>query len=272
MEYCINNKYILNGKLLPCDTFDPCHLTSGFSVYEVIRVIGGKYLFPEDHLDRLDSTIKISGLSSAMDHDELVRQFNILVKANHHIDGNVKLVFNYQGPTLSCYMMYYIPHQYPEEKDYAEGVRLVSLRFVRIDPHKKIWRQDFRELVSCITLAEKAWDVLLVDKERFITEASKANIFLILKNVLYTPPLTEVLPGITRKHIFTICAQKNISLFEKMIPYDELGHYDACFITGTSPKVLSVSQIDHYRFPVPHKLITTLVKAYNQIINNYLSA
>jgi branched-chain amino acid aminotransferase len=268
LKECINVNYILNGQLMPCEVFDPCHLTEGLSVYEVIRVIGGKFLFHEDHLERFDSTIKISGLTLTLSHLELTRDLYRLVEANHFIDGNVKLVCNYQGANLSCYMMYYVPHQYPSEKEYSEGVKLVSIRFVRKDPHKKIWRQEFREMVSRVTLTENAWDVLLVNEEGLVCEASKANIFFIRENILYTPPLALVLPGITRKYILTLCEQQFIRIQEENIQYNDLDSFDAVFITGTSPKVLPVSQIDHISFPANHMLTDTLIKEYNLLLDN----
>jgi len=270
MKECINDTYILNGKLLPCTTFDPCYLSEGFVVYEVIRVIGGKYLFLEDHLARLESTIKLSGLSPGIDPAEMIRQLHRLVKANNRMDGNVKLAISYHGASFSCYKLYYITHQYPSEKDYAEGVRLASLRFVRKEPHIKIWRPDFRETVNKIISAENVWDVLLLNEEGLVSEASKANIFFIRGNVLYTPPLSTVLPGITRNYIFTICRQQHIDLHEETIYYDVLDGFNSAFITGTSPKVLPVSQIDHFRFSVPHELMTILAEEYDLLVKNHL--
>ena len=269
MKDCINDKYILNGQIVPCDSFDPRYLIEGFSVYEVIRVIGGRYLFIDDHLRRLESTRKISSLSKGPDPSELKKQLHSLVEANNHADGNVKLVINYRGARIFCFMMYYIPHRYPSAKEYSRGVRLVSRQFIRQDPHKKIWRQEFREKVGQIISSEKVWDVLLVNEEGSISEASKANIFFFRGDILYTPPVTLVLPGITRRYIFSLCEQLHIILYEETVPYSKLDSFDAVFITGTSPKVLPVSQIDHMRFPVSHELMTTLMKAYDRLISEY---
>jgi len=269
MKECIHNKYILNGNLHDCSSFDPCHLDEGISVYEVIRVINGRLLFLEDHYERLKTSLSLTGHSYTPDLTEFVRLLHLLLEANKFAEGNIKIVINFKPAVDPCFLLYYIPHHYPSDKQYQEGVTLSTFRFVREEPNKKIWRSEFRKKVKELTASGSVYEILLVSPQGFITEASRANIFFLKENTLFTAPAGTVLPGITRKHIFTICHQLNIELFEKTILKNELENFNGAFITGTSPKVLPVQRIDNTGYIVGHELINRLMKAFEELIEEY---
>ena len=52
MENCLLNHYILNAELRNSCDFNPDLLASGPGIYEVFRVIEGKPLFLDEHIDR----------------------------------------------------------------------------------------------------------------------------------------------------------------------------------------------------------------------------
>ena len=270
MKECIHNKYILNGELHDCSSFDPCHLDEGISIYEVIRVINGRLLFLEDHYERLKTSLSLSGQTFTPELTEFTRLLQILLDANKLPEGNIKIVINFKPDADHCFLMYYIPHRYPSDKEYQEGVTLNTFQFVREEPNKKIWRSEFRKKVKELTASGLVYEILLVSPQGFITEASRANIFFLKGNTLFTSPVGTVLPGITRKHIFTICHQLKIELFEKTILKNELGNFNGAFITGTSPKVLPVKQIDDTGYIVGHELINRLMKAFDELTEEYI--
>ncbi len=271
MKECIHNKYILNGELFDCSSFDPCYLDEGISVYEVIRVINGRLLFLEDHYERLKTSLSLSGQTFTPELIEFTRLLQILLEANKLPEGNIKIVINFKADADPCLLMYYIPHRYPSDQEYQEGITLNTIPFVREEPNKKIWRSEFRKKVSELTASGSVYELLLVSPGGFITEASRANIFFLKGNTLFTPPGGIVLPGITRKHIFSICHQLKIDLFEKNILLNELGKFNGAFITGTSPKVLPVKKIDDIAYRVEHKLISRLMKAFDKRIKDYFT-
>ena len=55
-----------------------------------------------------------------------------------------------------------------------------------------------------------------------MAEASGENIFLVKDNVLITPPLTSVLPGITRDCVLTIARDLGLPVQEQRFPRDEI--------------------------------------------------
>ena len=271
MKECIHKKYILNGELEDCRSFDPCHLEEGISVYEVIRVINGRLLFLEEHYERLNTSLELAGQGFKPEFPEFIRLLQLLLDANNETEGNIKIVINFSPASEPCLLMYYIPHQYPSHREYSEGIALRTFQFVREEPNKKIWRSAFRQKVRELTSSGSIYEVLLVTPDGYITEASRANIFFLKGDKLFTSPSGTVLAGITRKHIFSICKQQEIQLFEKNILFSELGTFSGAFITGTSPNVLPVRQIDDISYTVRHELVTRLMKAFDEVIDEYLS-
>ena len=82
--------------------------------------------------------------------------------------------------------------------------------------------------------------------------------------------LEDVLPGITRKYVFSICEKFNISIKEKNIKHSDLATYDSAFLTGTSIGVLSVNQADTIIFVRDNKILNLISDEYNKIVKNSL--
>lgn len=91
-------------------------------------------------------------------------------------------------------------------------------------------------------------DALYLDPvhNRYIEEAGAANVFVLLKNdVLVTPNLGAILPGITRDSIITLARdQFGLQVQEREVSIEEvLFESKEVFLTGTAAIVASVSEI-----------------------------
>ena len=77
-------------------------------------------------------------------------------------------------------------------------------------------------------------EVLLLNRRGYIFEASRANIFWIKDNVLYTPPLSSgCLNGITRQQVIKQAKILRISIKEKNLTPKILKEADAAFLTNS---------------------------------------
>src|SRR6185503_14594754 len=91
-------------------------------------------------------------------------------------------------------------------------------------------------------------EALLNDVNGFVAEGPGANIFIENNNVLYTPQLGNILPGITRATIFEICETLDIPVIEKQIGRDEIHGADAAFFCGTAAEVIGLETLDNIPF------------------------
>ena len=108
----------------------------------------------------------------------------------------------------------------------------------------------------------QVYEILLVDKEGYITEGSRSNVFFVQGQTLYTSPSAYVLPGTSRKRVFDICNEQGISLLEQRIALKEIGQFDAAFLTGTSPLILPLNCIDKTVYSTHNPLMRRLMEHY----------
>ena len=91
-------------------------------------------------------------------------------------------------------------------------------------------------------------EALLNDMNGYVAEGTGANMFYEKEGRLITPPLGNILPGITRTTIMEICADLNIPVEEKLFRTEELQQADAAFFCGTAAEVIGWESLDRVPF------------------------
>ena len=271
MKECARPYFLLDGEVMECPSLDENFIHKGTSLYEVVRLMEGRYLFLEDHLDRLFNSLNIAGIQSWINAAGIRETLQILLEKNRISEGNVKIIMNLQDDGTRHFLAYFVYHRYPSSRDYNQGVRVITYPFERIDPNKKIWRPEFRMHVAEKLHDAGAFEALLMDSRKCLTEASKANIFAIYGSQIITPPEAVILPGITRSYVLEICNELNLEVARKKIPFDEIPGLEGMFLTGTSLHVLPVSSVNNYHIPVKHPVMTEIMKKFQQLINKHLN-
>jgi branched-chain amino acid aminotransferase len=268
MKECIGTKFILDGDVMDCPAFKIDLLNEGISIYEVLRLINNRLLFVEDHLDRMEISVRLAGLDSFHTRKELTDMITRLPVLNEISYGSVKIVYNYRKNIKNHSVVYFVSARYPSRDDYKNGVTVITYSFTREDPNKKIWLPDFRAATDEIIRKKKIWEVLIVNRKGHVTEASRTNVFFIKDGVVITAPVETVLAGVTRKHVMEICRVQKIPLLEKSIPKDTLGGYDAVFLTSTTSNVLPVARVDNLKFKVDNPILRLLMMEFDKLITN----
>lgn len=240
------------------------------NVYEVIRVIDGQPLFLEDHLDRLDESLTLEQLPRQAPREELRNRIMLLSKHCTVSEGNIKLLVN--GAHPGDLYLYFIPHRYPEDRLYQVGVDTRTLFLERENPNAKVLRSSFRNTVRNFLKNQEIYEALLVNREGFITEGSRSNVFFFVDGALVTPPLKDVLGGVTRKHVLELARAMEIPLWQEPLHMKRLSAVEGAFLTGTSPKVLPIRSINGILLPsATHPHIQSLLMAYDDLVERYLS-
>lgn len=268
---CLGIYYMLNGRLAPCSSFDEVLLSHPKYIYEVFRVIGGIPLFLEDHLDRLVRSVSLTGHAMPWVCSDIEAHVARLIDANTMKDGNIKLVFRPSTANLEAVMLIYITeHQYPTQRQYNDGVEVVLFEGVRDNPNAKVMDVALRRQTNEVKSSESVYETLFVDEMGFITEGSRSNVFFITDAVVVTPPVGDVLPGITRKYIIACCRDMGITIREEKVHVSRLAEFDAVFISGTSRRVLPVNRINDQAFSPGHRLTRDIQHAFNNKLTIHL--
>ena len=235
--------------------------------YDVLRVINAKPLFAKDHFTRL----KKSALS--VDSDIKFNEKTFLSKifdeinSNKIINGNIKtqIFIDKQNKSYTIESKQ-IPHHYPENRDYLNGVNTMTYKFTREDPNNKIFNQQIREITDKMISTNQVYEVLYVNSENCLTEGSRSNLFFVQNDELISAPLADILPGVTRKFILQEAKHTGLKLIEKKIDLNEIKNFDAAFISGTSPNILPIKKIDEIEFSVNNPKLRLLMKNFDILI------
>lgn len=265
----LGNKYVVNGNTADVSGFVPD--MSADIYYEVIRLIDSKALFLPDHLKRLQLSLSESGIDYPGDL-RIIKNLALLVHENSFTKGNIRISLQRSNGSEAVLHSYFIPYFYPDPSMYRKGVRLLIYPYIRPNPGIKKWDDQFRNAVSKFILEHKVYEVALKNLQNQITEGSRSNIFFIDRTGrLITPPDRDVLKGITRKYVLEIAAKEGIQIEERKIATDAMDSMASAFISGTSPKVLPVKQIDDFYFDVDHPVLQNLMEKFELLVQKHLT-
>lgn len=262
----------INEEITRVDIIDPDFFSTGQTVYEVLRVVNGKPLFAIEHYKRFVSSASRIGKQLPITFEQFSSAITSLVIANSTTEGNIELLYNYGTPEQqkNIWLAWFIPHHYPSDDDYKYGVNTMFYYALRTDPQAKVKDIPLRDAANVIMKAKNLAEVILVDKAGRITEGSRSNIFFIIKDALQTASDSMVLSGITREKVLELARTKGIEVIEHPVMYNNLTPFDAAFITGTSPKILPIKDLEGHSFNVENKLLRQLMDDYNELLNSFL--
>lgn len=243
-----NNYSYFNGHLVPFEDLN-LHVTDllfqrGYGVFDYFRSREGKIPWLNDYLDRLFSSLDISGIEVDMDRERFVSVLHKLQQRNGLEDGAFKVIvtggYSDNLETVSGkanVMVLNVPWNKPPIETFEKGVHLIRENFVRPNPEVKTLYY-----YNTLRLQKKlreygAVDVLYHSDK--ISETSRTNLFFIKGNDVYTPA-SNILKGITRKQILTLFSEIRVEDIEAGQLYD----FDEIFLTSTSRDVTPVVSVE----------------------------
>ncbi|GEL76907.1 D-amino-acid transaminase [Tenuibacillus multivorans] len=226
----------------------------GDGVYEVFRIYDGEYFLLDDHLKRLEFSLKETQIDYNLNQSKLKDQLLTLAQKNDVVDGGIYLQIsrgsaarNHPFPeqTTPTVLAYPIPVTQPKEQQ-QNGIQATLYQDIR-------WlRCDIKSLnlLGNVMAKQHALDygvneaIFYRDKDH-VTEGSSCNVFIVRDGVIQTHPANNyILNGITRLYIQYLAKQLDIPIKEEVFSVDELKQADEVFISSTTSEVISVIDID----------------------------
>jgi branched-chain amino acid aminotransferase len=275
MDKCIGTVYLEDANFKLVESFNGKTESDVSSIYEVIRVIDGIPLFLDKHLKRFENSAALLGVKLWLSKEEIGKYLDELICKNDLKAGNLKLIFNYQFKEgkgyAKNYLFFVVPHSYPSERDYINGVTTILYHGERKNPNAKVIDLSFRAKVDNEIKASNAYEAILIDREGFVTEGSKSSIFMVMEDRIIAAPLDMVLGSITRSIVMEICKDFKIEVSVEKVDETYIKELDGLFICGTSPKILPISKVNNYLFASSsNALIIDIMKHYDNNVKKYL--
>ncbi len=265
--------FLLDGSLVLSSEYRTEMVHGPLSIYEVIRIIDGVPIFSEDHMQRLFDTARIIHQKLWFEKSVLNKEIFLLIEKNGESFGNVKVSVSFTGDTKTFRnhrILSFIEHHYPDELQYKKGVEAILYHAERSRPEAKVVNHSLRSSIFRMLIDRGAYEALLVDRNDFITEGSRSNVFFVSGKTIYTAPDGEVLSGIARKYVLSVCKNRGIAVKYEKVKVADLPDFDSCFITGTSPGVLPVALVGTLVMQVDQPLLRLLMNGYGQLVRDHI--
>ncbi|HHF43584.1 MAG: branched chain amino acid aminotransferase [Candidatus Aminicenantes bacterium] len=258
----------MNGRLVPWKEAT-IHVAShvvhyGSSVFEGIRAYDtprGTAIFRlEAHLQRMFDSCKIYRMEIPYTFQEMREAIIETVKANQlkacYIRpivwrGYGSLGVNPFPNPVECAILVWEWGSYLGREALEEGVDVKVSTWQRMAPNsfpalaKTGANYMNSQLIKMEAVLEGYVEGIALNIRGHVSEGSGENIFLVIKEKLYTPPLSSsVLPGITRDTVMTIARELGVEVLEDTIPREMLYIADEIFFTGTAAEITPIKSID----------------------------
>jgi len=228
----------------------------GYGAFTTISTYKKNIIFLEDHIDRLIESAEIIGIDVVWEKKDIIKWVQETYELNKNEFDEVRIRLNiskgvgpdiniegsdYCKPSLSIIVSELLNHF---DKSYKNGISVLTVNLERVFPKSK----NFNFLPSIVALKEARkkgfYDSLFIDHDGYVTEATTGNIFFFKDNKLYTTS-SKILEGITRLHIIRVAQNMGIKVIKKMFTLGELLNADEIFISGTTKKILPVSNVNN---------------------------
>lgn len=253
----------INGKVAAPDQCSLSPFDRGFlygdAIVEVWVAFGSKILNLDEHLDRLWDTAEACSIDLPWGREALAFELQTLVDHCRFPKSMVRVEIS-RGTGLGLRpnpvnaptkVIYCLPAPPDPSTAWEQGVSLKrrSLGYTQRDPQHKStgYQRSINALVKAN--AEGFDDVLWVNSEQEVTEATAANIFLIGREgdlvEIATPGVySGILPGITRANLMRLLHQARIPVTERVIATEEMARFDEGFLCSTVRGLIPIQRID----------------------------
>jgi branched-chain amino acid aminotransferase len=233
----------------------------GYAVFEGIRsyhVENGTKLFKaKEHYERLQYSAGAIHIPFEYTVEELIEISYELLERNRFTNAYLRpLVFCSPNMGLTKAKESYLTIQAWEWTNgyLMNKMRIMTSSFRRPNPSgfivdAKVSGHYVNSILACQEAKDKGYDeALLLDENGFVAEGPGANIFFEKDGVLFTPPVGNILPGITRATVLELCNELTIPVKEKRFRPDEMKGADAAFYCGTAAEIVELHSLDDILF------------------------
>ncbi len=230
----------------------------GIRAYEQPDGRPGIWRLPE-HLDRLFDSVRMARLPLSCTQEEVGAACLEVLSRNGFSSAYIRpLAFLGVGAMglgarsnpLHMVVSAWKWGAYLGEDGVNQGVKLKTSSFVRNHPNAALSRAKIvGHYVNSIMARYEANDdgfdeALMLDQNGYVAEGTGENVFVIKGNIIKTPPVANILPGITRKTMFEMLEHEGFTVQEQMFGRDAFYVADEAFMCGTAAEVTPIASLD----------------------------
>jgi branched-chain amino acid aminotransferase len=253
------------------------HYASG--VFEGERAYGGHIFKLREHTERLINSGRILGFEIPWTAEQIDAACIETLARNGQTDAYVRPIAWRGAEQLSvsaqktrihlAIATWAWPNLFGDAR--MAGVRLAWAKWKRPHPETAPTASKAAGLYMIGTLSKHAAeaegfdDALMLDWKGDLSEATGANLFLVIDGELHTPTPMNFLDGITRRTVMALARKRQITVVERTIPPADLTRATELFLAGTAAEVTPVRQVADMHF-TPGDITRTLMADYEALV------
>ncbi len=262
------DKIWLDGKMVPWDQAQVHVLTHtlhyGMGVFEGIRCYerqdGRSAIFRlEDHIDRLYDSAQILLMKIPYPKEEVLKACKEIFRINKLKSGYLRPLAFIGDGAMGLYatdnpirmtIVAWPWGTYLGDEGVKNGIRAKVSSYSRLHVNIAMTKSKaVANYLNSILAKREAMmanyeETIMLDTQGNVVEASGENIFFVKKGIVYTPPTTSALQGITRDTVLRMLKSDGGGVVEKNFPRDELYIADEIFLSGTAAEITPIRELD----------------------------
>lgn len=252
----------MDGQYLPISEAKISVLDWGFlhsdATYDTVHVWNGRFFRLDLHLDRFLAGVETLRMRLPFGRAGITQVLLNCAALSGHRNAYVEMICT-RGSSASFsrdpreaqnrFIAFAVPWgSVANEAQRRTGLTIAISEVVRIPPRSidpSIKNYHWLDLVRGLYDAydRNADTALVLDLNGNVAEGPGFNVFAVKAGRL-TTPATGVLPGITRRTVFDLCAELHFPATAADLPVAELSAADEVFITSTAGGIMAVTRID----------------------------
>jgi D-alanine transaminase len=256
----------------------------GDGIYEVTRVVNGRFFKEKEHLERLKKGLEGLKIDLPSGWIEKIPEISReLIELNGQQKGEASVYLQITRgvawprthtfpdpevePTIYLSSSSFTPHT----DLHKTGVDTITVSDIR-------WTRCNLKTVNLLpnTLAkqqakEKGVNSAVMIRDGVVTESPNANIFGVKDGALYTYPATNyILDGITRNVVLDIAKELNIPAHFDPIRKEDIHQLDELFFSGTTTDIQPIIKVDdvHLTGGKPGPVVKSIQNVYRDLLNS----
>lgn len=258
----------LNGEIVPLAQARVSVLDRGFlwgdGVYEITPCYGGQLFRLEDHLARLQASLRYVAINLPLSWRQLAQVTREVVELNKAVTSSSPVcrvghwvsrgVEDWRpvsewvaDPTVSIVVT---PDAARSRDDYSQGVLLTVVGTRRnpswaIEPRVKVLSK-MNQILAELDAGSRGAMALMLDADGYIAEGSVSNVFLVRSGQLFTPRVQKILVGITRTVTLELASELGMAVVEEDLTAFDLACAEEIFLTTSPWGILPVRAVDRF--------------------------
>lgn len=219
------------------------------------------FLFrPNDHFERLRQSASLIRIEVPHSAQELTNILRELLRTEGYRQNCYIRPLAYKSSELigvrlhdveDAFTMFALP--FGQYVDNEEGLHVCFSAWRRVDDNAIPARGKITgayansALIKSDALLAGYDEALVLTQEGHLSEGSAANVFMVRRGELVTPPISaDLLEGITRRSIIQLAQERlNLPVVEREIDRTEVYLADELFMCGTGVQLAAITRVEH---------------------------